>query len=120
MDSFREQQIEALEMAIDYMDKLIPSMEEVVGEIKGEMKEDTIDFLHQIIDGLNFMIETYNATEAVVCEDKPLINREDFEEVIGRLSDGFSKKDYVAIADELEKSIVPFLKNFRDAAKKVK
>ncbi len=118
MDTIMEQKKEALKTASDYLERLIPAMEKVISEIKGDMQEDTIDFLHQIIDGLNFMIETYNVTRDIVNDPSPLINDDQLEKSVGILSDGFSKKDYVCIADELSENIVPFLKVFKIAAGK--
>ena len=119
MDTIREQQLEALKNASDYLERLIPAMEQVISEIKGEMQEDTIDFLHQIIDGFNFMIETYNVTRDLVNDPEPLIVDERLEQAVGNLSAGFSKKDYAAIADELSSDIVPFLKVFKEASSRI-
>lgn len=118
MATVREQQLEALKDSADYMDRLIPSMEQVIAEIRGEMQDDTIDFLHQVVDGLNFMIETYNVTKDVVNAEEQLINEDVFEDCIGRLSAGFAASDYKKIAEELDSSMVPFLKVFREAAKR--
>ena len=118
MDNIKEQKLEALATAAEYLDRLIPAMEEVISEIRTEMKEDTIDFLHQIIDGFNFMIETYNVTSEIVNDPEPLVVDEELEASVSRLSDGFSKKDYKVIADELSVNIIPFLKVFREAALK--
>lgn len=117
MSAMREQQLEALAVAAEYLDKLIPSMKQVISEINGQMQEDTVDFLHQIVDGLNFMIETYNVTKDVINTEGPLINEDVFEECVGRMSKGFENRDYKAIAKELEESIVPFLLVFREASK---
>ncbi len=119
MDNIREQQNEALRNAAEYLGKLIPAMETVVSEIRSQMQEDTVDFLLQVIDGLNFMIETYNVTRDLVNDPEPLINDDQLEKAVGILSDGFSKKDYAAIADELSGDIVPFLKVFKVAAEKI-
>ena len=119
MDAIREQKLEALKNAEEYLEKLIPAMEQVISEIKGDMQEDTIDFLLQIIDGFNFMIETYNVTRDIVNDPDPLINDDQLEKTVGNLSEGFSKKDYNAIADELSSDIVPFLKVFKEAAGKI-
>ena len=119
MDAIREQKLEALKNAEEYPEKLIPAMEQVISEIKGDMQEDTIDFLLQIIDGFNFMIETYNVTRDIVNDPDPLINDDQLEKTVGNLSEGFSKKDYNAIADELSSDIVPFLKVFKEAAGKI-
>ena len=119
MDQIREQKVEALKTAEEYLERLIPAMEQVISEIKGEMQEDTVDFLLQIIDGFNFMIETYNVTRDIVNDPEPLINDDELEKVVGNLSEGFSKKDYSFIADELSSDIVPFLKVFKEAASKI-
>ncbi len=119
MDTIREQKLEALRTAEDYLGRLIPAMDQVISEIKGQMQEDTIDFLLQIIEGLNFMIETYNATKDLINDPEPLINDDVLESSVGRLSDGFSKKDYGMIADELSSDIVPFLKVFKEASARV-
>ena len=119
MDTIREQKLEALRTAVEYLEKLIPAMEEVISEIKGEMKEDTVDFLLQIIDGFNFMIETYNVTRDIVNDPEMLINDDELEKTVGELSNGFSRKDYPAIANELESDIIPFLKVFKEAASRI-
>jgi len=118
MDTIREQKIEALKTADEYLGKLIPAMEQVISEIKGEMQEDTIDFLLQIIDGFNYVIEIYNVTRDIVNDPEPLIVDDELEKSVGRLSEGFSKKDYPSIADELSVNIVPFLKVFKEASAK--
>ena len=119
MDTIKEQKMEALRNAAEYLEKLIPAMEQVISEIKGEMQEDTVDFLLQIIDGFNFMIETYNVTRDLVNDPEPLIIDEQLEKAVGNLSDGFAKKDYTAIADELSSDIVPFLKVFKEASVRI-
>ena len=119
MDTIKEQKMEALRNAAEYLEKLIPAMEQVISEIKGEMQEDTVDFLLQIIDGFNFMIETYNVTRDLVNDPEPLIVDEQLEKVVGSLSDGFARKDYTAIADKLSSDIVPFLKVFKEASSRI-
>ncbi len=119
MDTIKEQKIEALKTAEEYLGKLIPAMEQVVEEIRTQMQEDTVDFLLQIMDGFNFMIETYNVTRDMINDPEPLINDEQLESAVGRLSEGFSKKDYPSIADELSTDILPFLKVFKEAAGRI-
>lgn len=115
MDEIREQKIQVVQMMTEYLQKLIPSMEQVVSEIKGEQQEDTIDFLMQVIDGLNFMIESYNVVEDVINADGSIV-KDDIEKSVSRLSDGFYKKDYVKIADELDVAMIPILKSINDKA----
>ena len=118
MATIREQQLEALKDSADYLGRLIPSMQQVVSEIRGEMQEDTVDFLHQIVDGLNFMLETYNVTRDIVNSDGSLVSEDVLEESIGRMSEGFAGSDYGKIAGELDSTMIPFLEAFKEAAKK--
>lgn len=117
MDTLREQQLEALQMAADYLDKLIPAMEQVASELKGEQKEDTFDFLNQIVEGLNFMLETYEVTSCVINEKELLVNDEALEGTVNELSSKFADEDCQGISDILGGPIVDFLKVFREAAK---
>lgn len=115
MDEIREQKIQVIQMMADYMAKLIPSMEQVASEIKGEQQDDTIEFLLQVIDGLNFIIESFNAVEDLLNENGVII-KDDIEQSVSRLSDGFSKKDYLRIANELDAVMVPILKTMSEEA----
>lgn len=119
MDNIREQKLEALKVAGEYIEKLLPAMEQVIAELKGDMQEDTVDFILQIIDGFNFMIETYNVTSDIVNDPDKLINDDELEKTVSELSDGFAKKDYKAIGSLLESDIIPFLTVFKKAADKL-
>jgi len=119
MSDFRQQQMEALAMVSEYMDKLIPAMQEVSAELIGEMKEDTVDYLNQIIDAFNFVIETFNATRDLVNADEELIIESVLEEEIGNLSNAFKTKNYIKIGEILGGSLLDFVKVFNQKAKDV-
>ena len=72
----------------------------------------------QIIDGFNFMIETYNATSDVI-DTKKIVDDASLEAAVEKLSEGFKIKDYSSIAGILQDEIVPFLRAFCEAAKAV-
>lgn len=116
MDNTRIQQMEALKMADEYLKKLIPSMEEVIGELNGEEKEDTKSYLNQIIEGLNFMIETFNATSDLINEDKVVIDKEEVNRAVLNLSDAIISDNYKQAATIMDSGILPFLRKFEQAA----
>ncbi len=116
MDDIREQQIEVLKMADEYLKKLIPSMEEVIGELTGEEKEDTHDFLKQIIEGLNFMIETFNATMSLINEESVVIDKDEVNRVVLNLSDAMISSNYQQAATIMDSGILPFLRQFGQVA----
>lgn len=115
MEDYRAQQLDALAMIAEYSDKLIPAMSGIVDELLGNMQDDTLALLGQIIDGLNFVIETYNVTTEIVGD---VVEKDTFEEVIGRLSKAMMSEDYKAAAVVMRDDILSFLKDYGEAAKK--
>lgn len=117
MEDIRTQQNEVLSMASEYIEKLIPAITEICPELSGEMKDDTVDYLMQIIDGFNFMIECFNATREIVNPDGTVIIEDALEKEVGSLGDAIRAKDYPTVAKILEGTVTEFLKVFGQAAK---
>ena len=115
----RTQQIEGLKMGAEYVKKLIPAIGEIVPELRGDEKEDTGDFLKQIIDGINFMIEITNATISILNENETCVDDKKLEETIQALSSAYMGQKNTEVADLLEGGIVVFLNAFEAAAAKV-
>lgn len=113
----REQQIELLVTVNEYAGKLVPAMKEVIGELKGEQKEDTVAYLGQIIDGLNFVIEAYNVTKDLINEEGNIVDEKEFEDSIQKLSKVMMAKEYDKAADVLDSDIVPFLEKVEEKSK---
>lgn len=104
--------MEALETGVEYVKKLVPAIKEILSELRGEEKEDTIDFLNQLIDGINFVIEIVNATMGMINEKEEILNKDGIEEKVQLLNDGLSAKDNLKTAQALEEGILPFLDIF--------
>ena len=68
---------------------------------------------------LNNILESIKNDPIEGEEPEVLINDEELERAVGNLSEGFSKKDYAMIAEELSSDIIPFLKVFKEAASKI-
>jgi len=115
-DDIRVQQIEALRMADEYLKKLIPSIEEVITELDGEMKEDSVDYLEQIVEGFNFMIETFNVTMDLINEERVIIDKDDINRAVLNLSDALLSNNYKQAATILDSGILPFLRKFKETA----
>lgn len=116
MEDIRTKQMEALKMADEYLNKLIPSIEEVVSELTGEEKEDTKEYLNQVVEGLNFMIETFNATSSLINEEKTIIDQKEWNHVVLNLSDAMVSGNYKQAATILDSGILPILRTFEQTA----
>lgn len=119
MEDLKQQQIEVLGMISEYIEKLVPAMEEVSTELIGEMKEDTVDFLNQIIDAFNFVIEAYNATRDLINESEELINDTALDEQVKEFSAALKAKDYPKVGKLMQEGIIDFLKVYGLRAKEI-
>jgi len=116
MEDIRTQQIEALEVGVEYVQKLVPAIKEILPELRGDEKEDTIDYLNQIIDGINFVIEIANATMGLINEKEEILSKDGIEEQVQKLNEGLNKKDYFKVAQAMEEGMLPFLDIFYQVA----
>lgn len=109
----KEMQIEALQTVHEYLMKLIPSMEEVIGELTGEKKDDTEEYLFQVIEGLNWVIEIFNGTSSLINEKSTVMEKEKINQEVLRLSDAMISKNYEQAATILDSGILPFLNELK-------
>lgn len=117
MGDIRQEQIETLQFAVDYIKKLVPVFQTVAGELRNEKQDDTIDFLNQAIEGLNFVIEIYNATSPLLNEKEELFQNDVIEEKVQTMNQALMEHDDLKTADAIEGGIIPFLDIFAQIAK---
>lgn len=117
MEDMRQEQLEALQFAVDYVKKLVPAFQTVVGELRNEKQDDTIDLLNQAIEGLNFVIEIYNATSSLLNEKDELFQNHVIEEKVQAMNAALKEHDDLKTADAIEDGIIPFLDIFAQIAK---
>lgn len=117
MDELLEQKQEALKAVGEYLEKLIPSMETLCKEFKGERQEDTDDFGKQCIDGLNWVIEIYNRITDIVDKSKIHIEKSELNDSLIGLGGAIRMKDDIKAADAIETAVIPFLKDLSVIAK---
>lgn len=114
MEDLRTQQIEALQVAAPYCEKIIVALNNIIGELSGNRQEDTDEYMKSIINGLNWIFEVYNGTEALIVEDGAVINK---EEVNGCVIELNQAADDAAKAKAFE-GILDFVVKFKAAADK--
>lgn len=117
MEDLRQNQIEALQFVVDYIKKLVPAFQTVAEELRSQKQEDTIDLLNQAIEGLNFVIEIFNATSSLLNEKEELFQNHVIEEKVQALNLALKEHDDLKTADAIEDGIIPFLDIFAKIAK---
>lgn len=110
--SIKQQQLEALEELYHYSQKLIPAIETIITELKGEKQEDTDEFLKSIINGINWIIEIFNRTKDLVNIEEVVIEKEVINDGILRFGEAVKSKDDSGVAEALNDKILPFILTF--------
>ena len=114
--TWSEEQKEAMQEAASYLERLIPVAEELLAEFQGDVKEDSLDYLKLVIDGLNWVIELYNVTRDVINEQEEQIDTETMDKAMKRFGSAVAAHDEVVIAEELNQSVLPFLRKMKEIA----
>lgn len=116
MENLKEQQIEALKAIIEYNKKLVPALEEITKELKGEQKEDTKDYLNHILKGVNWVIEVVNGTQSLIGNEKEVIEKEEVNHIIVNLNQAIKEENNIEIASIIEVGILPFIVKISESA----
>lgn len=117
MDNILEQKEEALKAMGEYLDNLIPSIETLCSELKGDRKPDTDDFQKKCIDGLNWVIEIYNRISDILDKDRIPMEKDALNEKLIELGGALKDKNDAKTAESMENAVLPFLKALQDLAK---
>ena len=116
MDHLQEEKKEALKTAGEYLEKLIPGIGTLCGELRGDRKPDTDEFQKQCIDGLNWVIEIYNRITDVVDMEKIHTEKQELNAKLIELGAAIRDREDEKIANILEDAVVPFLSDLEEAA----
>lgn len=108
MEDNRKEQIEALEVLLEFNERLVRNMNIIVKELSGERLDDTDKFLRSIIDAMNWEIQVVNGTLEVLNDGRKRINKEDFNNRIIALSKAIEGNSDAKMAEEFQKVIPVF------------
>lgn len=118
MEDNRREQIEALEVLVEFNERLVKNMGIIVKELSGERMDDTDAFLKGITDAMNWEIQVVNGTLDFLNEGKDRVNKEEFNGAVVTLSDAIKAKDDAKMAEAF-KVVIPIFENLGVAAKEV-
>lgn len=118
MEDNRAEQREALEVLVEFNDRLLKNMGIIIKEFSGERLDDTDAFLKGITDAMNWEIQVMNGTLDFLNEGKERIDKETFNAAVIKLGDAIKAKDDAAMAAAM-KELVPLFENLGAAAREV-
>lgn len=114
----RAEQKEALEVLVEFNERLVKNMNIIIKELSGARLDDTDNFLKGIIDAINWEVQVMNGTMDMLNEGRERIAKEKFNDAIVALGDAVSAKDDAKMAEAF-KTLIPEFENLGNAAKEV-
>lgn len=108
--------LETFTSMADYLPRLIPTLETLIHELREDMQEDTMELLDMAVNGINWVIEAYNATSEIVNRNSLRVDTVQMDQKVKEFGDAYQTKDYAKIADDLENMVIPFLKIMLEVA----
>lgn len=112
-------QYNILKELISYSENLIPALQNLIEELRGEEKEDTGDYLNEVITGINWEIEVYNQCADIINLHSSYIDKKSMIQAVKNLGVSLSSGDYRNVADCLEDDFIPFLNKLDLVAKMI-
>ena len=119
MEERERLQYEVLKELITYSEKLIPAVQTLIEEMHGDVKEDTGEFLNEVINGINWEIEVYNQCASLINSKSSYIDKKTMIAAVASLGQSLGSGDNAMVAECLENDFLPFLNKLALAAKMV-
>ena len=117
MEEYVKLQMKGLRELIDYSQKLIPAVRDMIEELREGRRKDTGQILNLIILGINWEIEMYNYCEKLINADRKVIDKKQMTVAVTDLGEVLKSGEDARIAECLEIHFVPFLTILESAAK---
>lgn len=116
MEDIRTQQKEALEVAVEYSARLEKAIQTIQEELRGQKKEDTQEYLAEIVKGFNWVLQVINGTMSLLQETQTPINKEQINQKVTTFSAALQEKNDTTIADSLEHEVLSTIRIFTQTA----
>lgn len=118
MEDNKKEQIEALEVLLEFNERLVKNMNIIVKELSGKRLDDTDKFLKSIVDAINWEIQVVNGTMEVINDGEERLDKEAFNKAVSALAEAIKAKDDAAMAAEFQ-NVIPVFENLGEIAAKV-
>lgn len=113
MDEMRKQQLEVLQDAVPYSERVLAAIDEAVEQLQNGVND--AGFIKQVIEAINWILEVYNGTKSLVNQDGTAVDEEVAKNGVAALERAERFKDNIGKAEAIY-NIGLFIKNFHDVA----
>lgn len=118
MEDIRQEQIEALEVLVEFNQRLVKNMGIVIKELSGARLDDTDKFIKGIVDAMNWEIEVMNGTMDLLNEGRVRVDKTGFNEKILALAAAINAGKDEEMAEAF-REVLPYFEELGKAAAEV-
>ncbi len=118
MEDNRKEQIEALEVLMEFNERVVKNIKILIKELSGKRLDDTNKFIKSIVDAMNWEIEVMNGTMSLLNEGKERINKDDFNARVIAVADAINKENDAEMAEAFT-NVLPYFEKLGEAVKEV-
>ncbi|MGN0318151.1 MAG: hypothetical protein ACI4E1_09510 [Lachnospira sp.] len=115
MSNEQLEQVEALQQAGPMMERVIGAINRVIYEYSGEKLPDTEEYMHSVLQGLEWVFAVYRGTKSLIDANDSRINQEEVNSYVFRLNAANKAQDDSERAEAF-KGILKFVEEFKREA----
>lgn len=115
MSNEKKEQVEALQQAGPMIDRVIGAVNRVIDEYSGEKLPDTEEYMHSVLQGLEWVFAVYRGTKSLMDANDSSINQEEVNGYVLRLNEANKTQDDSERAEAF-KGILKFVEEFKKEA----
>ena len=114
-NNMRAEQIEAVITAADYCKRLVTAINNLIYEFENGRLEDTPQYAKDVLDGINWVIQVYNATKELFAETGVVVDEDRMNRDVVRLAAAYDNNDDAEKAAVLGGGILDFVNSVIEA-----
>ncbi|WP_027437026.1 hypothetical protein [Lachnospira multipara] len=115
MSKLELEQIEALQAASPYCEKLITAISRIIDEYSGNKLPDTDEYMHHILMGLYWIFSIYGSTQDMINPNGAIIDQDEVNAYVLELNKANQDEDDAARVEAFT-GILKFVEDFKREA----
>lgn len=115
MEDNRKEQVEALEVLVEFNQRVLKNLHILVKEISGERLDDTDAFMKSILNAMNWEIQVMNGTMELLNEGEQRVDKKEFNDKVVALNEAIASGEDSKLSTAFEE-IIPYFENLGKAA----
>lgn len=115
MSNEQLEQVEALQQASPMCGRMIKALDGLIKEYEGNKSADTEEYMHSVLQGLEWIFAVYRGTKSLIDANNSAINQSEVNEYVYELNAANKAQDDAKRAEAF-RGILKFVQDFKSEA----